>query len=248
MKLLLATSLALMAAVGFDRVAHADETTTTKCEKNSFDEVKCTTTTSPDSSPSKGPSKFIGHTVLGITAGRGYHASYADGTESQSSFLIGFDAEAVFGGDRGGIAMLFAVERDQGTSPDPATPADSMWTAAIGIGFVLSPVAIVRRAELEVRPEVGLYGLLLHRLGCNRCETSLPFTFEETPAESDGGAVGRLRAGVSIYWGPDRAHGMGIDLLFQLSELGDAADPLSSAVLTPPQVLLRLSWIPTRVH
>lgn len=247
MKPLLATLLALWTTIGSGRIAHADETT--RCETNTFGDRTCRTTSSDSSSDGDRPaSPFRGHTVLGITAGPGYRASYADGSESQSSYLVGFDAEAVLGTDRGGIAMLFAVQRDQGTSPAPAAAADSMWTAAIGLGFVLAPVAIVRRAELEVRPEVGLYGLLLHRFGCDRCETAPPPTFSERPAESDGGAVGRLRAGVSIYWGPGRTHGMGIDALFQLSELGDKTDPLSSAVLTPPTVMLRVSWLPHRTR
>ncbi|HEX7704300.1 MAG TPA: hypothetical protein VF403_26340, partial [Kofleriaceae bacterium] len=93
--------------------------------------------------------------------------------------------------------------------------------------------------------EIGLYAVGLGRVGCDRCTTDGPLG-TQMPAEAANALGGRVRAGLAIFWGEQHAHGIALDAMIQLVQLGDASDPLSSAVLTPPRVMLRLSWIPVR--
>jgi hypothetical protein len=56
-----------------------------------------------------------------------------------------------------------------------------------------------------------------------------------------------LRAGVDFYWGAQRSQGIALDALIQLVSLGDANDPLSSAVIKPPRLLFRLTYVSRRL-
>jgi hypothetical protein len=184
--------------------------------------------------------------MIGVVAGRGYDAHYANGTTSRSAAQIGGQLEAVFGRPQFGLSVFGGAERDDGTSPDPATPASAMWLVDFGIGLVASPFAIVRTPTFELRPELGIYGIDLERTGCDRCTTDGPLG-TTMPAESSSGLGWRLRVGLDAYWGDRRERGLALDGLIQFVALGDAADPLSSAVLTPPKVMLRLSYLSRQV-
>ena len=188
----------------------------------------------------------LSRVFIGATGGPGYHAGYANGRDAQSSRQLGAQLEAVMGRDTFGLSLFVGATRDAGSSPDPAaTPVTAMWIVDWGFGLVASPFAIVHRPAIELRPELGAYLIGLDRVGCDRCTTDGPLG-TQMPAEAANAIGGRLRAGLALYWGQQHAHGIALDALIQFVQLGDANDPLSSAVLTPPRVVLRLSWIPIR--
>jgi hypothetical protein len=183
---------------------------------------------------------------LGVTGGPGYSADYASGTAETGSQQVGGQFELVFGRDVFGLALFFDLARDSGTSPDMATPVEPMWLFDYGLGLASSPFAIVKRARLEIRPDIGIYGMLQHRLGCGeRCDSDGPLGTGQ-PAEPAEGFLWRTRVGVDVFWGARHNRGISLDALFQFGHLGDSSDPDSLAVLTPPRVLLRLAWIPYR--
>jgi len=183
----------------------------------------------------------VSRVYLGLTAAQGFSASYANGTSQQGSTQFGSQIEFVFGRPVLGLGLFFDVARDAGTSPD-SNPPDPMWLLDFGVGLVVSPFSI-KRGRRSVRPELGIYGMDLFRLGCDRCDTELPLG-QQQPAEPKEAFMWRLRAGVDLYlW---NTQGIALDVLFQFGKLGDASDPLSSAELRPPRLLFRLSWIPVR--
>lgn len=183
---------------------------------------------------------------LGVTGGPGYSADYASGTAKTGSQQVGGQIELMFGRDVVGLSLFADVARDSGTSPDSSTPLEPMWLFDYGLGLASSPFAVVKRTGLEIRPEIGIYGMLLHRLSCGvRCDSDGELGTGQ-PAEPNDGFLWRTRVGIDLFWGPRRDHGISLDGLFQFGHLGDSADPSSLAVLTPPRVLLRLAWIPHR--
>jgi len=203
-------------------------------------------TSSPSSSgaPTR-PARFD-RWMLGAIAGVGYEAAYTNGTTPHAAKQVGGQIELVLGPPQIGLSIFGGVERDDGTAPDATTVATPMWILDFGVGIVASPFAVVTRPGLEIRPELGIYGVELERLGCDRCTTDGPLG-TQMPAESSSAFGGRLRAGLDIYWGADRTHGLALDALIQLVHFGDASDPLSNAVITPPRVLFRLSYVSRRL-
>ncbi len=182
---------------------------------------------------------------IGVTAGRGYTADYA-GTTKVGSQQTGGQLDLMFGRDRFGMSLFFDLARDSGTSPDSSTPAEPMWLFDYGLGLASSPFAIVNRSTLEIRPELGIYGMLQHRLGCGeRCNSDGGLGTIK-PSEPKDGFLWRARVGLDVFWGARHDRGISLDALFQFGHLGDSTDANSLAVLTPPPVLFRLAWIPHR--
>jgi len=182
---------------------------------------------------------------LGVTAGPGYAADYASGAAKKASQQAGGQLELMFGRDVFGLSLFVDLAKDDGTSPDAATPVEPMWLFDFGLGLASSPFAIVKRARLEIRPEIGIYGIELHRLGCGeRCNADGGLGVDK-PAEPTSGYLWRTRVGIDVLWGARRDHGISLDALVQFGHLGDDSAN-SLAVLTPPRVLLRLAWIAYR--
>jgi len=200
--------------------------------------------TSSGPSGSSGTPARLDRWFLGMTGGRGYAASYAGGTDAQAAKQLGGQLELVLGRPTIGLSIFAGLERDDGTAP-PTVMTSSMWMLDFGVGIVISPVAL-RTKAVELRPELGLYGIELERLGCDRCDVDGPLG-TQMPAEPSSAFGGRIRAGVSAYFDRTHEHGLALDALIQLVHLGDGSDPLASAVLTPPRVMFRLSYVSRRL-
>ncbi len=113
MKSLLAALLALVTAVGFDRVAHADETTT--CSVDSWGDLKCITTSSDPVPSGKGSTVggVAGATILaGVLAG--LIANRSDNPDTAHNHEVGL-------GIMVGVEMFFnpLILYFDGAAPEP---------------------------------------------------------------------------------------------------------------------------------
>ena len=139
----------------------------------------------------------VSRVFLGLTGGQGMSASYANGRSERGASQVGTQLEAAFGRAEFGLAVVFGLARDAGTTPDPTTALAPMWLVDLGVGIVVSPFEI-KRGRRAVRPELGIYGNNLIRTNCDRCDTELPLG-QVQPAEPSQGFMWRLRAGLDFY-------------------------------------------------
>jgi hypothetical protein len=179
---------------------------------------------------------------LGGTAGAGYDAAYASGVHARGHGHAGAELDFGFGRETFGLAVLLGLERDSGTASD-VLAAEPLWMVELGVGLVTSPFALIERPTLELRPRLGLYGINVIRAACGtRCEYDIP---AGKPGEATNAFGGRLVVGLEAYLGAGRRQGVALDAIVNLYKVGDFTDPTvpTSVELTPPQVMVRLSWI-----
>jgi hypothetical protein len=179
---------------------------------------------------------------LGVSmlAGDGWSARYTGDRVESQSLSGGVMADIALGNDNLSVVTSIGLLYDRGTTPDAMMePQDALWLLDFGLGIEAAPYAFVKRDDLEVRIHLGARASVVRRNGCDRCDE-----FEEPGS----GVLGVGSVGVVAWWCRKRDRGVGVDAVFMGGKLGSLVRGGTTADLSPPTWLVRITWSPYRGH
>jgi hypothetical protein len=177
---------------------------------------------------------------VSVLAGDGWSARYTGDRIASRSLSGGVMADIALGNDNLSMVSSLGLLYDAGTTPDAMMePQDALWMLDFGLGIEAAPYAFVNRDDLEVRLHLGVRASVVRRNGCDRCDEL---------EEPGSGVLGVGSVGIVAWWCRNRDRGVGIDAVFMGGKLGSLSSGVSTADLSPPTWLVRITWSPYRGH